>query len=623
MYRETVGSCRKHLFSIMIGIFCVLLLLPWFEQKEKRVNVEVRYIPDSEYHPELAWISDIYVNKHLTALDNVSGEIEYKEKDNQYRWDGFRDVTLSMEIGASDSLEFQMGYREGEEDEVPPDAEMQIRIGDQEYRMPLRTFFDQSRPFVYQGMRLKHWARCAILFLASAVLWYLLLTKVSANKDDSSKTNRWMQLIAKVNASPLFYVVIWAATVRMWLYRWSPAYIPGGDTPTYLIDSLGDLSWFHRMPVYQIFLLVIRKALRCGSEEMLFACTALIQIAVGIVACALMYLALRKILKREWLAFAGALIYAAQPFVLYYEYNILTESLAIDMMVGLIWLLASYLEKPSGKTAFGLGIYSLVLTLTRPSFLILFPVLAVFFFVKLFTEKEELRYTVWGIAGMGVSTLLLLLYCGNNQRLTGQFMLCDVSYNNQISILVENGLYENAEYPEITEIIRAYEPEGVDSLGMSDKIYEAFGYQHGVAYIKSTVREKAKAYFGAIYNKWQDYSNKPLWKYEYELGSYFETGFEGAAILLMPLNFLCITFLSVFEIIAGFFSWYRTQKVPWVRWGTAALILSVIILGFGTLTHAIPQRICVCVIPLSIVMLFGILERGIDLVTAEAEKERG
>ena len=83
-----------------------------------------------------------------------------------------------------------MGYREGEEDEVPPDAEMQIRIGDQEYRMPLRTFFDQSRPFVYQGMRLKHWARCAILFLLSAVLWYLLLTKVPANKDDSSKTNR-------------------------------------------------------------------------------------------------------------------------------------------------------------------------------------------------------------------------------------------------------------------------------------------------------------------------------------------------------------------------------------------------------------------------------------------------
>lgn len=620
MHGKMMSRRRRILVSIITGIFGVLLLLPFLEYKEKRVTAQIQYYPDSQSDPELVWIENIYVNGHAAIPDQPSGEIEYKEKENQYRWDGFRNISLTINLKESDSLQFEMGYREGEDGKIPQDAVIEVRIKERSYQMPLRTFFNQTRKFVYAETRWKHWGRCAALFLLLSFVWYAFLGKELTENAGHPKTNKLKLWTDKIRTSQALYVMLWAAAARIYMSRWSSAYIPGGDTPTYLIDSLKELSWFHRMPVYQLFLFFVRKLLRCETEAMLFRWTAAIQILLGIAACAVMYLALKKVLKREWMAFAGAIVYAAQPFILFYEYNILTESFAIDMMVGLIWILASYLEKPSRKLAFVMGFYSLFLTLTRPSFLILFPVLSVFFLLKLFTEKKERPYTVWGIAGMLLSICLLLLYCGNNKRLTGQFMLCDVSYNNQISIIIENGLYENADYPEVAEIIHTYEPEGVDSLDMSDKIYEKYGYAYGVSYIKAVLREKSAPYISALYGKWKDYQSKPLWKCEYDLGTYFRTEFESLAWLLMPFNFLCITLLSVFEIIAGFYFWYRTKKVPWIAWGTAALILSIVILGFATLTHAIPQRICVCVIPLVIMQIAIIAERGLDILCKENEK---
>lgn len=111
------------------------------------------------------------------------------------------------------------------------------------------------------------------------------------------------------------------------------------------------------------------------------------------------YLILKKLSKRQWLAIAGTAIYVMQPSLAYYEKCILTEALAVDMMVVWIYLLICFLEKRTKNRAFGMGIYSLIMVLMRPSFVILFPVLVLFWGIWMLFEKDEKEIMLYGVGG--------------------------------------------------------------------------------------------------------------------------------------------------------------------------------------------------------------------------------
>lgn len=601
----------KKIFScIIIGLFCTLIILPLIEKYGKSVEVEITYYPGNESVEELVWIKDLYLNKKVASFDACGGAVEYKEDENEYRWDGFREVGLNKKIKRFDALEFVVGYRENEEIDKVSEATIEVSIGDKVYQMPLKTFYEHEKTFVYNGTRWEYWIYCCCAFSLGALLWYWITEKF---------IRRWeivnafgiRNCIKKSVLSPAFNLLIWAATARLYMNRWEWRYYINGDTKSYLMNSLSELSYIYRMPVYQFFLYFIKKLLQCETEAILFQKIIIIQSIFGVLSCLLMWLALKKILKNESLAFIGAMIYASQPYIIYWERGIMTESLAIDMMIGFIWLLACYLEKPNSYLAFSIGLYSLLLTLTRPSFLVLFPVLAVFFVMKFFVAKDERRYTFFGGGGLILGIGLLLLYCGNNWRITGQFMLSHVSYDNEISIIISNGIYESDEYPEIIEAISRYKKNNISSLDMSYKLYEdCGGYPKVVKWIKTIMKEKPLEYFEATFREWQQYQHKPLWYNPYNLGTYFRLEYEGISRILMPFSFQTMVLISIFEVFFGFVRWYRTKKVPWEEWGLAALILSILILGFMTLTFATPHRICVCAIPCSIILIFKIMENG-------------
>lgn len=610
-------SYTKIVYSIIIGIFCTLLILPWFEKREKAVNVEIAYHPGAEINEELVWIENIYVNGHYAAPDNYTEEIEFKENDNSYRWDGFREVTLNMEMKAWDTLNFEMGYRPMEEESHPHDGVIEIRIGDRNYEMPLNTFFNEKKSFVYRELRWQYWGYCCFLFLLFTSLWYYVLTVSGRNGEAKSNTLKWY--IREISTSRIFHLLLWAATTRIYMNRWTTDYFINNDTSSYLIDSLGDLSWFCRMPVYQIMLLTSKKILHPETEENFFQQVMWMQTLLGVLACILFYLALKKILKKEKLAFAGAMIYAAQPYIIYWERSIMTESIAVDMMIGLVWLLALYLEKPCKGMAFGMGIYSLLLTLTRPSFVILFPILAVFFLLKLFTDKDERIYTFFGIAGMALSACLLLLYCRHNQHLTGQFMLSNISYHNEISIVIDNGIYENDRYPEIVQKINARMEAGETSaLGIAAAIFGEQS-QYAAKYIRDTISKNPMEYINAVLGGWEEYRHKPIWcDPGIPEGKYFEEKYEDISTLLMPFSFWFIALFCMIELLNGIVLWCRTKRVPWIEMGLCVLILSVMVLGFATLTFARPTRICVCIIPLSVALIFKFLENAMDKIYSES-----
>lgn len=611
-----LGSYKRALVCTIIGFFCTLVILPLVETYGETVDVEVKYQPGTENSEELVWIEEIYLNRKIAFFDEYKGAVEYREEENQYRWDGFREVSLNKKIKRFDSLEFVLKYSENEETGKASDAVVNVLIAGKTYRLPLKTFYQNEKVFVQRGARLEYWFYCSgIFFVFFAVCMIAEKYIKSGGENKGTWSGKIKFCIRKIVYSPIFSLEIWAVAVRMYMNRWEWTYHVNNDTSSYLINSLSELSYIYRMPVYQIFLYLIKKIFQCETEDMLFQKVIIIQSVLGILSCALMWLALKKILKSECLAFIGAMVYASQPYIIYWERAIMTESLALDMIIGLILILACYLKKPNSWFAFSIGLYSFLLVMTRPSFLILFPVLTVFFLMKFFVSKEERTYTFWGGGGLILGIGFLLLYCGNNWRITGQFMLSHVSYDNEASIIISNGIYESTEYPEIMEAISRYKENDISSLNMSYKLYEECGgYPKVVKWIKSIIKEKPLEYFEATFKEWGKYQHKQLWYNPYELGMYFRSGYEGISRLLMPFSYLNIVVISIFEVFVGVLRWYRMKKAPWVEWGLSALILSIVVLGFMTLTFATPHRICVCVIPCTIILFFKIVENGMTQI---------
>lgn len=422
--------------------------------------------------------------------------------------------------------------------------------------------------------------------------------------------------ICSLIKNPLLYVILFSTAMRVSYGNLWPGYVyhATGDSPDYVIHALSELSWIHRMPLYQLLIWLVGKLVGSAGESAVFTVLIRIQMFSGIVSCGVFYQIGKKLFLRNWLAAAVALVYAAQPHLVYYEKTVLTEALGVHMMVTWTYLLICYLESRKNVLALGIGLFTLFMTLMRPSFVVLYPILALFWGMRVLFEKEKVRILLWGIGSLALSTACLLIYCYHNQTLTGRFMLSCVSYDNQLSILIENEIYENIEFPEITETIRT-DLQGKDnSLKIARNVFEQYGYDDGVVYLQKTIRQNFSQYMKCLYSKWTEHKRELIsdksWQ-KYTSGQRADLAGK-IQILLMPFSFRLTLFLCLAALVMGIVTWIRTKRVPYARLGFPTLNIAIILLSFGTLTHASPQRICVHMTPLVLLMVTGMLGQLLD-----------
>lgn len=586
---------RRIFAGVAVALFCIIWLPAVFARP---VLCEILYDGSDEAYDgiDTVYIDELTARKGVSQVEKTDN-VEYNSSGN-YVWHGSQgNVKLSFYVKNGDTLRLHAGYY-AKEGAVPAQgAQLAVILGGRWQSFSFSDFDDTGALTVERRVRggggmTQYLLQCVILLAVFTAVFLL-----------------WPRF-PSVCREPVLYVLLFAAAVKKYYAFFFPAYIIGGDSPGYIIDSLAGVGWTHRMPGYQILILAMRKILGAGAtDEELFIAVAHVQMILGVLSCVVFYLTLKKLLKREYLALWGAAQFAAQPFLAQYEKDIMTESVAVGMMIVWVYMLVCFLKKPGNKLAFSLGVYSLVMTLTRPSFIVLFPILALFWGIRLLFEKKERKTTLWGIGGAALGTALLLGYCFHNQELTGQFMLSDVSCNNELSILIEGGVYENEAFPEITDFIRSRIRE-TDSLDLAKEVFEQYGLHGGMTYVKDTIRQKPFAYGKVILRKWVE--DAPTYIFDSMYLEENQLKFYYIQQTLLPFTFAVTLFLCLLELLRGIILWWWEKKVPYMDLGFPVLILCIMLLSFGTLTRALPQRICIHMVPVVLMMVFRVVERALD-----------
>lgn len=366
------------------------------------------------------------------------------------------------------------------------------------------------------------------------------------------------------------------------------------DTSSYQIASIRELSWSHRLPGYQLISLFFYYL--CGGYEDANKYIVLFQICIAIIGSMLFYDALYKYLHSRILALLFGIANMMTIAMFGYSETLLTESLAISIMCMLIWILVRAVNTRKNKYFIGLSIISLCGTMIRPSFIFLFPCLAIFFVCFYIADNRKLAFT--GFLSLLFCTFVILAYCKHNELLIGKFCLSDVSYNNDLSSIIEGGMYDNPDYLEITEFIRTeLDNDDTNCLRKAKNTLNYFGYDIGSEYIKDTKKLHYKQYINYIKNNALTTLNQSIVELASQISTRRQSIYEMLRITLLPWSFSALLLLTIIYLGYVIYKSIKEKKFYYVDFGIVACILCIYILSLITLYGAALQRIAICIIP--------------------------
>jgi len=321
---------------------------------------------------------------------------------------------------------------------------------------------------------------------------------------------------------------------------------PGWDTPT--IDPLYHDLWakqiasgnilgsgpFFRAPLYAYFL---------GAIYAIFGpsltAAKIVQHLIGAFSCSLIFLFTNRYFNRKTAVVSG-LISAFYWVFIYFEDELLLDSLLVLLAIILVWLLLKTFEQPNLRRFLLTGIILGLAAITRPNFLAMLPVVAIWviYTFKLGIKEKIVRILVLtaGCAVMispvtvrntlvGGDTVLIAsqgginFYIGNNEYATGA-----------TALMPEFGptwQYADCEYLAKLETGRI-------GKEMKQSEVSAFYYKKALKFIKNKPAEwiylmtKKLAYF---WNSYEISNNQNL---------YFFRRFASITVILPPLLFIIV-----------------------------------------------------------------------------------
>lgn len=408
------------------------------------------------------------------------------------------------------------------------------------------------------------------------------------------------------------FTMLWAFFARILLFAnaWVP-YLEDADTSTYCFEKFHKVFMnAQRLPGYPLFLYLTKKAFFQESIEAAFPYVVMLQTVLSLLSVAAFYGIVMRITGRKWLAATSTVLYACMPSVIAWDRYIMSEAVALPMMVFLIYFLAEYLHRPTAKMATLIGVFGGVMVLVRPSFVFVPVIWGMFLALKWICEKVERRQRLYGGLGLLIGVALLMPSCYNNYRIYGKFMLNQVYYKNRIAMLLEDNMYENEAYPQMSLDLKEHYDETGNKYGAAYLLAEDYGLKDCIAYLKDTQKLHAAKYRNYTLEKFRTVSQLRCSAYTYtnraltvEHDKYQETGLiPFLDRLTCPYTFLSMWLLSAIEIIYGLIIWIRRKRVPWISFGLAAFILA------NTITNIVGaddawQRLSICAIPVMVLLV--------------------
>ncbi|UCE66849.1 MAG: tetratricopeptide repeat protein [Candidatus Zixiibacteriota bacterium] len=391
---------------------------------------------------------------------------------------------------------------------------------------------------------------------------------------------------------------------------------PGWDTPT--IDPLYHDLWakqiasgnilgtgpFFRAPLYAYFL---------GAIYAIFGpsltAAKIVQHIIGAFSCSLIFLFSDRYFNRKTAIISG-LISAFYWVFIYFEDELLLDSLLILLAVILIWLLVRAFEKPDLKRFLLSGIILGLAAITRPNFLVMLPVAAiwVFYAFKLDIKEKIVRLLVL-TAGCAViispvtirnilvgDDMVLIasqgginFYIGNNEYATGS-----------TAVMPEFGptwQYADCEYLAKLET-------GKIGKEMKQSEVSAFYYKKALEFILNKPAEwiylmtKKLSYF---WNSYEISNNQNL---------YFFRKFASVTVILPPLLFI----IAPLSLIGLWYIFSKDAKYHIIGLFIIAYMLTVI--GFF-----VNGRFRLPVLPFLIILSVYTVFRTVDYFRAKKIKK--
>lgn len=262
---------EKKLFSAIASALFVMIWLSPIIGKifSKPFVYEIIYNKGTieENNVDTVYIDNIYADGKGVLSVEKSDNIEHNDEKGSYYWYGDQEeAKLSICVRNIDALSFRVGYYAKEAGVVSDDTNISILFGGKKEFYKISNFDDYG----VQEIEYRRGEKAVSEYLGEIVIFVVIFCSIFLY---------WPRLNEKFK-NPLIYVLLFSAAVKKYYGMLYPAYVyyETGDSPTYVIESLSELSWSHRMPVYQLFIWMIRKILGKNIEEsVLFTTVANLQ----------------------------------------------------------------------------------------------------------------------------------------------------------------------------------------------------------------------------------------------------------------------------------------------------------------------------------------------------------
>lgn len=408
---------------------------------------------------------------------------------------------------------------------------------------------------------------------------------------------------------PLLYILFFCAFAQQMAYEFYKKNIIFPDTASYM--NYGHNISDTRTPIYPYFIKLIRKLF---GEENIYNSIVFVQYILFFISIIIFYLAVKKICKSKLLTNISTIIYGASPFIFIWNNIVMTESLAMCAVTLLAYMTISYLKKPNIFFAYFIGIYIFGLIMLRPAFIYIVVIYLLFWIIRYFTNKSEIKNNIIGSVSMLICIILVLLYSLLIKVNYGNFEITNVSTANKVANIIESGTYVSGDNKNIIDMInnelkgRNYKE---DFWSSTYKAINNFEKRDIDQYCSSVYKNDTKRYLFYILQNTlilgeksvgirgafntQDYSSV-----KYKTLYFYDN-------MILPINFMHLYLIILISIIFLFILLFKNKKIEWIL----AFLISMIVANLFTTIVGAPmdyQRLFSSSIPLVIILIAYLIQ---------------
>jgi hypothetical protein len=331
--------------------------------------------------------------------------------------------------------------------------------------------------------------------------------------------------------------------------------------------------------------------------------TIALQTLVFMVSVKYFYRLLSMLTPRRDLVFAFSLIYVVHPSILFYNYQLLSESLSISGSVFYLYLLVGFIKTEKTSRCWAAQAIALALILLKPAFIFL-PAIGGIVLLWLIVRKKFNRQLVAIATTLLIQVAALSGYAGYIHHRYGVFAISSVTDINLYWMLEEYGLMDFSTMPD--EHCKTYE----DCLDRLRYLLKEYGWKdvHDIVNIniKANMREFLIGQRATELRAWNCFF--PV------------TVFSGKSYWKLINNSLGMTFYQLFVIICLYFifivkKWHKKRKFPLISFLIFSIIMSNVLILYLTAMNDY-SRLTIPALVAILLMLMQLLEWLISTIEA-------